>query len=146
MTDTSFLYLGAIKELSGEPLPRRVSVLAPATSSMVIERPDARSLVIRPRDGYIVSKFDRVFRCAHHPMSVGERVELTGMTVEVMGLTDDGRPAEAEFRFSVPLEDSALFWLQVKDGVFEPFIPPPIGDAVELRPGMAPPLRIRKAP
>ena len=38
-------------------------------------------------------------------MSRGERVELTGMTAEVVELTDDGRPAEVAFRLKEPLED-----------------------------------------
>lgn len=131
------LYLMAAANLKGQAVPRRARILAPAKYSMVINRPDARSLVIRPENGFMASKLDRLFRSEHHPMCIGERVELTGMTVEVTDLTEDGRPAEAEFRFAVPLEAPSIVWMQLKDGVFEPFLPPPIGDAVRLRPGMA---------
>ena len=66
-------------------------------------------------------------------MSLGQRVELTGMTVTVTALTEDGRPAEAAFRFSVPLEDTSLRWLNWKDDMFQPFAPPAVGETVVLR-------------
>ncbi len=120
--------------LSGQPVPRSTRVLAPALPSVKVFRVDAQTLVIRPEDGYLAWKFDRLFRNEHCPMHVGQRVELTGMTVEVTALTGDGRPAEAAFHFAVPLEHPSLRWLQWKDGVLAPFIPPANGESVELKP------------
>jgi hypothetical protein len=57
------------------------------------------------------------------------------MTVEVTALTDDNRPAEAAFRFSVPLEDASLHWLCYRGKAFEPFTPPAVGETVEIRIG-----------
>ncbi len=120
--------------LSGDPIPRHTRVLAPALPSVQVFRLDAQTLMIHPKDGYLAWKFDRLFRNRHYPMHVGQRVELTGMTVEVTALTDDGRPAEAVFHFAVPLEHPSLRWLQWKDGVLAPFIPPANGESVELKP------------
>jgi hypothetical protein len=61
------------------------------------------------------------------------------MTATVTALTPDGRPAEAAFRFNVPLEDRALRWLVWRDGEFQPFALPAIGETIELprvRPGL----------
>jgi hypothetical protein len=98
-----------------------------------IYRPDARTLVVQPEYGYYAWILDALFRNSQHPFSVGDRVELTGMTVEIKELTGDGRPAKAAFTFAVPLEDPSLRWLQYKDGDFIPFTPPAIGQSVVLQ-------------
>jgi hypothetical protein len=41
---------------------------------------------------------------------------------------------KAAFHFAVPLEHPSLRWLQWKDGVLAPFIPPANGQNVELKP------------
>jgi hypothetical protein len=99
---------------------------------VAIRRTDSRTLVVRPKDGYLAWFFDRLFRGERHPMTLGERVELTGMSVEVTALTEDGRPAEATISFAVPLEDRSLRWLQWREGEFVPFSLPPVGAAVEV--------------
>ena len=124
------LFMLSARAVEGQPLPRRTRTLASALSSLVIHRPDARTLVIRDSNGYLTWYFDRMFRNGDYPMAVGERVELTGMIVEIRELTDDNRPAEVLFRFSVPLEDPSLHWVQWKDGAFRPFIPPAVGETV----------------
>ena len=123
----------AIWESNNQPVPRHTRVLTSSLFRPVkIHRPDAKTLVVRPEYGYLAWVGGRLFRSEQHPFSLGERVELTGMTVEITELTPDNRPAEAAFRFEVPLEDSSLRWLQWKDGVFIPFTPPGIGESVEL--------------
>ncbi|MGB2986365.1 MAG: hypothetical protein WBE26_10825 [Phycisphaerae bacterium] len=130
------IYLPILRELDNEPVPRHTRILAPGYSAMTVRRPDERTLVIRPERGYLAWVFDRLFRGENHPMLLGERVELTGMTVEVTALTVDGRPAEAAFRFAVPLEDPSLRWLYWKDGAFVAFTLPAVGQAIELPPAI----------
>ena len=55
------------------------------------------------------------------------------MTVTITSLTADGRPAEATFRFDVPLESPSLLWLCFRGGGFEPFTPPAVGQEAEIR-------------
>ncbi len=120
-------------EVNNQPMPRHLRVL---TSSLLqpveIHRTDVNTLIVRPSYGYYAFVFDALFRNKQHPFSVGDRVELTDMTVEITELTGDGRTAEAAFIFSVPLEDPSLRWLQYKDGAFVPFTPPAIGQRVVL--------------
>lgn len=125
-------YLLPERESRGLPLPRRARFLAAGLEPMTVRRTDARTLVIRVAGGYINWSFERHFRDERFPMTVGERVTLTGMTVEVTAVTPDGRPAEAAFRFDVPLEDSSLRWLWWHEGEFGPFTPPAVGGQIEI--------------
>ncbi len=53
------------------------------------------------------------------------------MTIEITELTDDGRRAEATFRFRVSLEDPSFRWLYIDDARYVPFIVPGVGETVE---------------
>jgi hypothetical protein len=131
----TFLFLQSplVWEGNSQPIPRHLRILTSSLFQPVkIYRADAKTLVIRPEYGYYAFVLDALFRNKQHPFSVGDRVELTGMTVEITELTGDGRTAEAAFIFSVPLEDPSLRWLQYKDGAFVPFTPPAIGQRVVL--------------
>jgi hypothetical protein len=126
-------YLILRRELDGQSVPRHTRVLAPALPSVTIRRLDERTLAIKPQGGYLRWFLDQVFRSERRPLALGEEVRLTGMTVTISSLTADGRPAEAMFRFDVPLESPALLWLCFRGSGFEPFRPPPVGQAVEIR-------------
>ncbi len=129
-------YLPEHRALAGLPVPAHTRVLAPNDSDFVrVRRLDAHTLSIQPAKGYLRIPTDRLARSRHHPMSIAQRVELAGLTVEIVSLTEDGRPLEAVFRFDTPLEDASLVWLQWEDGAFRSFAPPAIGESVELHPG-----------
>jgi hypothetical protein len=125
-------YLILLRDVDGQPVPRYTRVLAPAMPSVTIRRLDERTLAIRPRGGYLRWALDQVFRSERRPLAHGEQVKLTGMTITVTALTDDGRPAEATFRFDVPLESPSLLWLCFRGNTFEPFVPPAVGREVEI--------------
>jgi hypothetical protein len=125
--------LPLLRVQNGETPPRHTRVLGPALSTVLIRRVDENTLLIRPTNGYLHWVLDQVFRSDRHPMTIGQTVELTGMTARVTALTDDGRPAEASFQFNVPLEDPSLLWLCYRNREFEPFTPPPIGGSVEIK-------------
>jgi hypothetical protein len=125
-------YMPIIWELDGRPVPRHTRVLAPGVPPVTLRRLDDRTLSVRPEATFICWRFDHLFRSERNPMHVGQRVELTGLSIEVTKVTPDGRAAEAVFRFAVPLEDPSLRWLQWKDGEFIPFTPPTVGQTVEF--------------
>jgi len=125
-------YLPINQELAGLPVPAHVRFLAPYQPPVEIDRVDDRTLVVRPSGGYLKSAWDQLARNDRHPMSLGERVELTGMTAEVTAMTDDGRPAEATFRFERPLEDAAHRWLSWGPNGYEAFTPPGVGERVTI--------------
>jgi hypothetical protein len=123
------------QEVAGKPVPRRMRLLAPGLQAVEIERTDEHTLLIRPENGFLAWVFERLFRDERNPWSAGERIELTGVTIEVMELTADGRPAVVAFRFDARLEDPSLRWLQFKDQVWQPFTPPAVGQRVVLPAG-----------
>jgi hypothetical protein len=87
---------------------------------------------------YMHQHLDRLYRDDSHPLVLGQRIELTGVTVEVTAFTEDGRPAEATFQFALPLEDPSLCWVRCERGVYVPFAPPGIGETVRLEPATLP--------
>ena len=120
-------------ECNNQPMPRHLRILTSSLFQPVeIYRPDAKTLVVRPTYGFYAYVLDALFRNKQNPFSVGDRVELTGMTVEIREITSDGRATEAAFIFSVALEDPSLRWLQYKDRAFVTFTPPAIGQKVVL--------------
>lgn len=125
-------YLVLLRELEGQSLPAHVRTLAPAIPHVTIRRLDDRTLNVRPAQGYLRFPLDRVFRSERKPFRVGDRVTLTGMTVTITSLTDDGRPADAMFRFDVPLESPSLVWLCFRGSGFESFGLPAVGEEVEI--------------
>jgi len=125
-------YLILRREVSGLAGPRHTRVLAPAMPSVTIRRLDERTLAIRPEGGYLRWTLDQVFRSERRPFTLGEQVRLTGMTVTITDLTTDGRPADATFRFDVPLESPTLLWLCFRGDGFEPFTPPGVGQETEI--------------
>jgi hypothetical protein len=125
-------YLIFREELSGRPVPKYTRALAPMMPRVTIRRIDTQTLEIRPTRGYLDMVLDQVFRNERHPLALGERVELPGMTAKVVSLTSDGRPATVAFRFDVPLESPTLRWLCFRGNRFEPFTPPAVGQEIEI--------------
>jgi len=115
------------------PFPRHLRLLCSSLFKPVaVRRPDARTLIIRPHYGYYAWVLDALFRHPEDTFQTGDRVELAGMTVEILDTTGDGRPLEAAFIFPVSLEDSSLRWMQYGPNGFEPFAPPPVGQTISL--------------
>ncbi len=56
---------------------------------------------------------DRIHRRDVTGLAVGTVIELPDLDVEILALSDDGRPRAATFRFHVPLEHPTLRWLVV---------------------------------
>jgi hypothetical protein len=121
-----------------ESVPK-VRVLSPSMSDVHIERVDARTLLLRPGAGYLSQPFDGLYRSIRNRFRAGDIVDLGDVNVRVTRLTPDGRPAEIAARFTAPLEDTSLRWVQWKDESYQPWTPPAVGASTELP---AAPLRL----
>ena len=82
--------------------------------------------------GFMAWAFDQLFRRPENSFALGDKVELTGLTIEITELMPDGRPAQARFTSPVALEDDCLRWLEWKNWRLEPFTPPDVGQTVIL--------------
>lgn len=140
-----------MRHYEGRPIPAHILDLNAAWSRARLTRVDDYTLTVRPEGGYLQPRdwwpegeqppvFSLIYpirlldrsRSEKHPLQLGETVELTAATIQITELTDDGRPAEATFRFGVPLEDPSLRWFQVTKQGYVPWKPPAIGETVDV--------------
>lgn len=127
--DGLFTYIPMTREVKGVPRPRALRVLATGQDPIAVRRLDEHTLRIRPERGFYRGEVERMVRSRSVPMKRGETVRLPELTVTVTEITDDGRAAEAEFRFERPLEDASLLWMRIdrEEGVVL-YRPPPVGE------------------
>ncbi len=126
-----FLFLGlpVLRAYENKPLPERTPVLAPGFVPLEISRTGEQTLLLKAQTGNILSpdtsrkdlkphfvyfykELGSLFRPDDMPFQTGERVELTGMSVEVIGVDEAGQPTQVRFHFDVSLDHPSLSWLQ----------------------------------
>jgi len=126
------------RQVSGVPRPARMRVLASCLSKLEVSRPDATTLRVRPENGFLDHEWLRMVRGPSRPFRPGDEVALSDVRVRVRDVTADGRPAEADFTFGVPLEDPSLLWTRLRGGgTLVPWSPPAVGES-QLLPSVAP--------
>jgi hypothetical protein len=126
------------RQVSGSPRPRRMRVLASCFSDVRVSRPDATTLRVRPERGFLDNEWLRMVRGPSRPFHTGDEVALSDIRVRVRSVTGDGRPAEADFTFRVPLEDPSLLWRRLQaGGTLVAWSPPRVGES-QLLPAIVP--------
>jgi hypothetical protein len=129
---------GSILLLHGRAMPHTVRGLAIGPSAVTVWRVDAHTLDLSMARGYFYGPFGPLFHDSLEPFAPGRSFEVPGMTATILDLTPAGPPATVRFRFDEPLEAAARRWVQFRNGRFEPFTPPAVGDAVELSAALGP--------
>jgi hypothetical protein len=126
-----FLFLGmpALRAYEDKALPERTRVLAPGFMPLEITRTGEQTLLLQAQAGnilspdtsrkdfklhfvYIYKESNSLFRPEDLPFQTGKQVELTGMSVEVIGVDEAGQPTQVQFHFAVSLDNPSLSWLQ----------------------------------
>jgi hypothetical protein len=121
------------RQVQGVPRPRRFRLLANSYGALRVTRVDERTLRIRPQRGFLDNELLRMVRGVSQPFHPGDEVVLSDMRVRVREALPDGRAAEADFRFGVPLEDASLLWMRLQaGGPLRPWAPPAVGETVTL--------------
>ncbi len=121
-----------IRALNGKAAPEHVRSLGsnmgfpPVPIRMT--RVDAQTLVVAPEGGFPCL----LMRDKHHPMPIDAEVHLTGMSVRILKVGQQGWPLEVAYHFSVPLEDNSLIWFEFKENTLIPFTPPAINESITL--------------
>lgn len=114
-----------------QPLPHSTLTLASAGEPLSITRPDENSLLVHTNDegsrSHLLDLYTRTY-----PYKGGETIELPAATVAVQTATPDGRPKDVLFRFQRPLDDQSLNWTYWRDGQFQPFTVPKVGQTVDV--------------
>jgi hypothetical protein len=129
--DSAFMsYLPVMRSVNGKPRPRRLYWLVSTQARVQIERRDHNVLRVSPAHGF----FDRrsEARSPLHPFAKGAKVELSDMTVVVVELSADGRPAVCDFVFREPLDSANYVWRTWRGGRLEPLALPQVGQRTTL--------------
>ena len=119
--------------IKNQPFSKQIRTLATGPVSLRLTRDDEKTIHVQVADGLYLGVLGPLFRDQKHALKIGDRVQLTGFTAEVIALTSDSRPKEIIYRFSVPLEEPSLRWLQWKDDEgYVSFDLPSVGESVTL--------------
>lgn len=124
-------HMVAQRDMDGDVVPRHIRTLSSAWSDVFVQRLDERTLLLRPAGGFL-RDIVSLGRDSYHPMRQGQVVRLTGVTITVGPLTVDNRPAEATFRFDVPLEDPKLKWVFWDRRAFKEFTIPQVDQTLTI--------------
>ncbi len=126
-------YLPIMRQSRRQPRPAHLYWLATGSTAVTLTRLDARTLRVVPDQGFLFHEVDRMVRSPRvRPFAVGDRVALTGLTLEIEAITADGRPASVLARFALPLEDPSLIWRRWEGLTYVPYQPPAVGDRETL--------------
>jgi hypothetical protein len=126
------------RRVRGVPAPRRMRVLATCFHDIRVSRLDARTLRVRPEKGFLDNELLRMVRGLSRPFRVGDEVVLSDMRARVREVTADGRPAEVDFVFAVPLDDPSLLWTRLQaGGALVRWTPTALGES-EVLPSVVP--------
>jgi hypothetical protein len=115
------------RRVEHRPLPRRWRALSFGPQPVSVLRSDARTLELDYQGGILGTPFMELYRDRRIPMTPGQRVELEGLSIEVLAVTRDGRASRARFRFDAPLDAPSFRFYAWQHGRFERFTPPRVG-------------------
>jgi hypothetical protein len=126
--DGSFMtYVGLRRHVTGRPTPYAITPLALGTRGLTLARTGEQTLRVRQDEGFALSATERLTSGHESPWTPGARVHLTGLTIEVVDLTSDGRPQTVDFVFDRALDDTSLRFAEWNGDTLVPFRVPPVG-------------------
>jgi hypothetical protein len=120
------------RRIEQQPLPRRWRALSFGPGRITLARSDPRTLVLHYEQGILNAPFLELYRDRRKAMKPGERLELEGMSIEVLGVTQDGRAEHVRFRFDTPLDDPGFIFYEWRDDRYARFTLPPVGKTTVL--------------
>jgi hypothetical protein len=128
------VYFPSFRAARGTTLPQHFRWLATGESALSVARVDDHTLRVTPRDGFLATSSQRVFRRADRTFAPGEVVALSDVSFRVTAFTEDGRPAELLARFQQPLDSESLQWLRWGRRGYVRFELPRAGETVTIPP------------
>ena len=127
-------YLQVRRESLGEARPAQLYWLAATPEPLRFERRSPNVLRVSARSGLYVAESEASARPARAPFQPGDRVSLSQMTIDVVEVTADGRPALCDFTFAQSLESDSYLWKTWRAGRLVDFRVPGVGGAVDSAP------------
>jgi hypothetical protein len=120
------------RRVEGRPLPRRWRALSFGPQDVVVERTGERTLEVEYVGGILQDQGLELYRSRRVPMLPGDRVDLQGLSIVVLEVTNDGRASRVRFTFDTPLDaPTFVYYAWGKQG-FEHFAVPALGEKSRL--------------
>jgi hypothetical protein len=119
----------------GMPLFKHAWILGSGKEDVKVKRIDAHTLELTTRGGYLADPLAAHFRGPGYPFRSGEVIRLTGITVTIDEITNDGRPLVVRFRFDAPLDDGRFHYVAWDGNDYVVFDLPEVGKTVFLPKG-----------
>ncbi len=113
------------------PWPARVYVLGATAAPFHVARPDADTLLLQPRDGYLLEPVSQSVRAPETPFARGQVIRVGSLTARIERLTADGRPATVSLR-AAHLDDSKNLWVAWYQGRYQRVRLPKVGTTYEI--------------
>ena len=150
-----FLFIGlpVLRDYWSQLLPAKTRLLVPGYNPLKITRTGEKTLLVSSRAGsllanpsgkdfkpnfvYFYHELSSLFRPKDLPFKAGQKIELSDMSAQVIGIDAGGQPTAVQFSFNVPLDDPSLLWLQWHwkksgFGYYSTFEVPPTPDELNL--------------
>jgi hypothetical protein len=120
-------YLPTMRAWTGKPSPGRLYWLDAMPGDAYFERRAENRLRVTTSQGL----FDRrsEARGVSFALKPGDKIVLTELTIDVLDVTEAGRPSVCDFVFASPLESQRYRWQTWQDGRLRDFEPPKLGEA-----------------
>jgi hypothetical protein len=115
------------RRVEHQGLPRRWRALSFGPQTVIVERPDDRTLVLDYQGGILSTAFLELYRDRRLRMDPGYEVKLEGLDIRVLEVTPDGRASRVQFAFDQPLDSPQFRFYFWENGGFSRYTPPPIG-------------------
>ena len=121
-TELSALYPKSVREAAGGRWPEHVYTLYAGTDPLEVERLDQTTLELRSSEGWAAKPIDRFARDWREGFAVGQRVELEHAVVELLEVSDDGRPLRVRVKLDRDLDQVAIYGFDPKLGRWRPAV------------------------
>ena len=129
------MYFLFVSGVMGERVNRgefNASFLALSSGNHLVTytRNDLYTIDVQSENGSLTD-LDSPLLSKEYTTQPGHIVRLGNVIIEVLEVYN-GLPSKAQFRFKLPLEDPSLLWFSWENGIYVPFTPPDVGEAVTI--------------
>jgi hypothetical protein len=125
------------KAVDHQPSPARYRGLAYGPEQVTMERTADKTVVLTYAGGAmhepaVTKQALELYRTINKPMHAGQKVQLEGLAIEVLEVTEDGRPLRVRFDFAEPLGSDRYRFYHWVDNQFRPLALPAVGETKVL--------------
>lgn len=108
----SALAIGPLRFYRNEAMPERMWTITSQSDELELKKLDGYSISIHNPEGFMRTQTERAFRnLEKYPFTEGEETKLSGLTISIHNLNDDGLPTQLKLVFEKALSDDRLLFL-----------------------------------